>query len=157
MHQQVEQRAHGVVVALVGGLGRGVVLRGIHGGPVDRVARVHGELPEERPLGAAVAVAERVQRVEVGVELGEVVDEGVAVAAAQVVGAGEPAEQLARVGFEVLGQAEQPAAAPDRDRAQLARPVVEVLEDLAVESPQVGEVVRARERAADHLADPRRR
>ena len=117
------------------------------------MACLHGELPEERPLGAPVAVAERVQRVEIGVELGEVVDEGFAVASAQVISAGEPVEQLARVGFEVLGQAEQPAAAPDRDRAQLARLVVEVLEDLAVESPQVGEVVRAGHRAADQVVD----
>ena len=55
---------------------------------------VAGQLGAERALGAAVALTERVQGVEVGEELGEPVAEPVAVESAQEVGIGEPAEHL---------------------------------------------------------------
>jgi hypothetical protein len=54
-----EHLAHRLLVAAVRGLAGLDVAGGVEAGPVDVVAGVAGELLEECPLGAAVALAER--------------------------------------------------------------------------------------------------
>ncbi|MGA2929024.1 MAG: hypothetical protein ABSG43_24155, partial [Solirubrobacteraceae bacterium] len=112
--------------------------------PVDAVAGVGGELADERALGAAVAVPERVDAVDLGQVEGQALDERIAVEVAQKVLAWELGEDLAEVGRDVLGQREQ-VALGDRDRSNLACPLVNVAEDLAVERLQVGQIVGASE------------
>jgi hypothetical protein len=70
---------------LVGGRAGRDVAVGVHADPVDVVAGVVGELGEERPLGAAVALPERVQGVNVGEEFRGPADELLPVQAAQPV------------------------------------------------------------------------
>jgi hypothetical protein len=60
------------------------------------------ELGAERALCAAVAVTERVQRVEIAQEFGETVDELGSIEVAEEVARGEPAEQVVGEGFDVL-------------------------------------------------------
>jgi hypothetical protein len=57
----------------------------------------------------------------------------------------------------VLGQREHAVVFRDRDRAQLARPLVDVAEDPAVKRPEVGEIVTAGEPRALELGDQDRR
>lgn len=71
---------------------------------------IMGELGEEGPLGAAVALAERVQGVDVSDEPGQGGDECVAGQAPQPVRGGQPAEHVRRVGLQVLRQAEHRSA-----------------------------------------------
>lgn len=56
---------------------------------------------------------------------------------------GELAQNLGRVALDVLGQREHTAGLGERDGTQLARPLVDVLEDEAVELLEVGQVVGA--------------
>ena len=65
-------------VAVVGGGAGGHVAAGVHAHPGDVMPGVAGELGEERPLGAAVALAERVQGVDVSEEPGQAGDKRVA-------------------------------------------------------------------------------
>ncbi len=74
-------------VAVVGGGAGGHVAVRVHAHPGDVMPGVMGELGEERPLGAAVALAERVQGVDVGEEPGQPGDERVAGQAPQPVAA----------------------------------------------------------------------
>ena len=62
---------------VAGGAG-GHVAVGVHADPGDVMPGIVGELGEERPLGAAVALAERVQGVDVSEEPGQAGDERVA-------------------------------------------------------------------------------
>jgi hypothetical protein len=62
-------------VALVGGGTGGHVAVRVRAHPGDVMSGVMGELGEKRPLGAAVALAERVQGVDVGEESGQGGDE----------------------------------------------------------------------------------
>jgi len=105
-----------------GGAG-GYVAVGVHADPVDVVPGVVGELGEEGPLGAAVTLPERVERVDVGEEFRDPADELLAVEPSQPVRGGQPAEDIGGVGSQVLGQAEQ-RPLRDRNRPQLTRPVV---------------------------------
>src|SRR5664279_4265814 len=111
---------------------------------------ITSELAEEGPLGPAVPVPERVQRVDLPGEVGEPIDERLAVHPPQMLLGGESGEQVVGVGGDVLGQAEQ-AGFGDRDGAQLARPPVEVTEDGAVERLHVPEVVAAGDAPAGQL------
>jgi len=61
----------------------------------DAVARVVGELPEERPLRPAVALAERMDRVQLGVVVGDSVHEPLAREAVQKLLAGHLGEDAA--------------------------------------------------------------
>jgi hypothetical protein len=112
-----------------------------------------GQLTEEGALGAAVALTERVQVVDLGEQPGQPVDERGAGPAAQPVEAGERAEDLVGVADQALRRAEQRALA-DRDRAQLAGPGAGVAEDEPVEYLQVGEVVVAGQRGLSELGQP---
>lgn len=94
----------------------------------DVVTGVVSELGEERPLRAAVALPERVQRVDVGEELRDPADEPLPVQPPQPISGCQPAENIAGVGGEVLGQTKQRPLG-DRDRPQLTGPVVNVAED----------------------------
>jgi hypothetical protein len=117
------------------------------------IAGVSGELGEQRPLRTAVAFPEGMQRVDVGEELGEPVDERLPTQSAQVSVAGEAAEHLVGHGHDVLREAEQHPLA-DRDRADLARPVVDVTEDPLVDRLEVSEVVATGQRTPVQLRDP---
>jgi hypothetical protein len=64
-------------VSVVGGGGGGHVAVRVHAHPGDVMPGVMGELGEECPLGAAVALAERVQGIDVGEEPGQPGDERV--------------------------------------------------------------------------------
>lgn len=85
-----------------------------------------------------------------GVDLGEVVgqsvEKAVTVKAAKMTLAGESVEDLAGVRLDVLRQAEQ-VGLGDGYRTDLARPRIEVTEDLTVKSAQMVEVVVARQHA----------
>ena len=65
-------------VAVVGGGAGGHVSVRVHAHPGDVMPGVVGELGEERPLGAAVALPERVQGVDVSEEPGQAGDERIA-------------------------------------------------------------------------------
>ncbi len=119
--------------------------------PSQPVAGVAGELAEERPLGAAVALAERVQCVDLGEQRREAVEEAVPVKPAQVVRGGEAAEDVAGRVDDLVRQAERRTGPHDQHGAQLPRPRVDVLEDRPVEGAEVVEVVSARDASAPQL------
>ena len=100
--------------------------------PVEDEASVAGELLEEGALGPAVALAERVDGVDLAEVVGQPLGECVAVKAAQEVLAVQCPEGLRRRGLDVLRQAE-PAPLRDGDGSQLPCPVVDVTEDPAVD------------------------
>lgn len=112
-----------------------------------------GQLAQESALGAAVALPERVQGVDLRQQRGEAVDEAVSRTAAQVTGAGQPGEHVVGPGAQLVGQAEQRTLA-DRDGAQLAGPVVDLAENEPVKRLQVGQVVLAGQRSRRQLSDP---
>lgn len=95
---------------------------GVHVDPVDRVAGVMGELGEGRPLGAAVALSEGVQGVNVGQELRDSADELLAVQVAQTVRRRQPAEHIGCGCRQVRRQAEQRPFAIDTVRSSPAHP-----------------------------------
>jgi hypothetical protein len=80
----------GQVAAAGGDTGGQVALR-VHAYPGDVMPGVMGELGEEGPLSAAVALAERMQGVAVGEEPGQRGDERVAGQSPQPVRCGQPA------------------------------------------------------------------
>lgn len=138
----------GLQVAVVGGGGhRGLdVLVRVDVGPVQGPGGFGGHCGQERPLGASVALPERVHGVEVteqgpglGGELG-VVEMAEVVVSAQAVedGVGE--------GADVLDGSEGRGALGDVDGADLAGPLVDVTEEVAVDGLEVGEVVTAEAR-----------
>ena len=137
-----EHRGERCEVAVVGCGARGSVSVGVHPDPIDVVPGVVGELGEEGTLGTAVAFAERVQGVDVGEEVRELANELVAVQPAQLIGCCQPAEDIPSSCLQVLRQAEQ-RPFRDRYRPQLAGPGEDVAEDVAVECPQVVQVVSA--------------
>lgn len=110
------------------------------------------ELPEERALRATVAVAEWVYGVELGEVVCEPVDERLALKPSQVVFFGEGLEHVSGVRLDVLRQAED-VGLGDGDGADLAGPVVEVAEDLAVERSQVFKIVRSGQRSGAEILD----
>ena len=75
------------------------------------MTRVGGELRDERPLGAAVALPERVQGVDRAEQVRERADEVRVREAAETIRPGEPAEDLLGGGLDPLRQAEQVALA----------------------------------------------
>lgn len=92
----VEHRLQrGGIAAVRGHAGSGVP-RGIHADPVDVMPGVMGELGDERPLSAAVALPERVQRFEVGQELRQPRAEPRPRQALLPIGDGQPVEHLPR-------------------------------------------------------------
>lgn len=103
--------------------------------PVELVAGVGGQLGEEGALGAPVAVAKRMQRVDIAEVVGEPVDEGLAIEPAESILVGELAEDLRPVRLDVLGQTEE-VGLRQNHRPQLAGPLVEPGEEVAVEPPR---------------------
>ena len=71
------------------------------------VARVAGELLEESPLGPPVALAERMDRVDLAEVVGQPCDERFPVQVTKAILAAQRAEDLRRRRLDVLGQAEQ--------------------------------------------------
>jgi hypothetical protein len=104
------------------------------------VAGVGGELLQEGALGAAVAFAEWVDAVDLRQLAGQAVDEQVPVKAAEMAFGRELSQHVREIGLDVLGQREQ-VALGDRDGSDLARPRVDVAEDVAVKRLEVLEVV----------------
>jgi hypothetical protein len=124
-------------MALVGGAD---VALGIELDPCNRMAGGLGDLAEKRTLGAPVALAEGMDRIDLGVVVRQALQELLAAQAAETVLVVEVCEQCPEVGIDVLRQCEQVAALGDAHRAQLAGPRVNVAEDVAVCRLQVGEV-----------------
>src|SRR5215472_3199857 len=73
--QALEQVAQRLRVAAVGGDAGRFVLVWVHPDPVHVMPSVVRELGEERPLSPAVALTERVQRVDIAEELRQPADE----------------------------------------------------------------------------------
>lgn len=149
----VEHRAQRRVVTTVSRLRRGDVHRGVHPRPMDRVPGVASELREEGALGAAVALPEWVQGVHIGQQHGEAVDESRSLESPEMTSPGELAEHVLGEGTKVLREAEQVTLA-DRDRAQLAGPVVQVAKDVAVEALQMGQIVPAQQAGSPKFDQP---
>ena len=99
-----------------------------------------GDLAEKRALGAPVALAERMDGVDLGVVVRQAFQELLAAQAGRRSSLGEVCKQWPQVGIDVLRQREQVAALGDAHCAQLAGPRVDVAEDVAVCRLQVGEV-----------------
>ena len=111
--------------------GRVYVALGIKVDPRDRVAGGLGDLAEKSALGTPVALAERMDGVDLGVIVRQAFQELLAAQAVETVLVGEVCEQRRQVGADVLRQREQVAALGDAYRAQLAGPGVDVAEDVA--------------------------
>lgn len=83
------------------------------------------------------------QGIHISQQRGEAVDEGRSLETPEMTSPGELAEHVLGEGAKVLREAEQVTFA-DRHRAQLAGPVVEITEDVAVEGLQMSQIVPAR-------------
>jgi hypothetical protein len=116
----------------VAGAGRFDVALALEAPPRERVARVSRELAEERPLCTAVPFSERMRRVQLGVVVGDPVEELGASEPAQMALAGECVENSGQIRLDVLGQREHAVVLRDRDGAQLARLLIDIAEDPAV-------------------------
>ena len=79
------------------------------------------ELGEERPLGPAVALPERVQGVDVSEKLRQPGNELLAGQAPQPVSGGEPAEDVSAVGLQMLGRQNTEPFAMDTVRSSPAQ------------------------------------
>lgn len=110
-------------------------------------------LGKERALGATVALAKRMQLVQLGEQVGEPAQEILERETAQMVALREAIEHLGGVGLEILGTAEHPPAA-ERDRAQLPGPRVDILEQVPVKVLQMVEIVGAGEAVFAQLDQP---
>jgi hypothetical protein len=108
--------------------------------PGECVAHLAGELLKERPLGPPVALAERMDRVDLAQVVGQLCDERFPVQVTKAILAAQRAEDLRRRRLYVPGQAEQ-APFGDGDRPDLPRPIVDVPEDPPVDRAQVRQVV----------------
>src|SRR5208282_2381371 len=121
--------------------GRGLdVAGGIKVLPGEREPGAAGELREEGPLRPPVALAERVQGVDLAQVIGQPPDERIAVQAAQAVFVVQLAEDDGRGGIYVLREAEH-GALGDGHRPDLAGPLIYVAEDPLMDRPQVRQVV----------------
>ena len=89
-----EHCCHGHQVAAVGGRARGVVAVRVHANPVDMMPCIVGKLRKERPLRPPVALPERVHRVHVCQEPGELRDELLTIKAPQPVSSSQPPEHI---------------------------------------------------------------
>ena len=108
--------------------------------PVEDEAGIAGELLEEGALGPAVALAERVDGVDLAEVVGQPLGKRIPGQASQEVLAVQRPEDLRRSGLDVLRQAE-PGSLGDGDGPQLTGLVVDVAEDPLVDRAQVPEVV----------------
>src|ERR1019366_462914 len=139
----LDQTSHRDVVAL------GAALRSVDKRlriqmlPGEGVAGVEGELTQEGALCASVALPKRMNRVDLGVVVGDQLGEPLARQLAQMPLVGELAQHVGRVALDALWEREHAAWLGERNASQLAGPRVDVLEDEAVELPQVPEVVGA--------------
>lgn len=105
----------------------------IHALEIERVARIGGQEGEEGGLRAAVAIAKRVDRIELRQEVGGVTREGGGIAVTQEGLRLQPAEQTLELAFDVFRIAERTAVLERPDPAGFARPVVDVLEQMPVD------------------------
>jgi hypothetical protein len=136
----VEHPAHRCGIAVHDGDGRLEVSVHVEVLPVEHVPGIAGELLEEGALCPAVALAERVDRVDLAKVVGQPIEELLACQVPEEVLFAELAEDLGCGGLDVPGAAEQ-ASLGDGDRADLPGPFVDVAEDPAVNLPQVKQVV----------------
>jgi len=95
-------------------------------------------------VGAAVPLPERVGSVDLGEVVGEAVQSRLATEPSKMILGGQLAQNVREVRLDVLRDGEQ-VALGDRDRADLACPLVDVAEDLAGERLQVRQIVGAGE------------
>src|SRR5260370_40486173 len=120
VNELAEHRAHrGEITAVRGSAGRDVT-GWLHADPVDVMPGVVRELGEERPLGPAVALPERVQGVDVSEKLRQPGNELLAGQAPQPVSGGEPAEDVSAVGLQMLGSQNTEPFAMDTVRSSPA-------------------------------------
>src|ERR1019366_2258446 len=112
--ERVEHLPHGLRVAAHDRGGGLDVPGGVEMLPGECVARVAGELLEQGPLGPPVALAERMDRVDLAQAVGQPCDERFPVQVTEAILAAQRAEELRRRRLDVPGQAEQ---APPRARS----------------------------------------
>ena len=108
---------------------------------------------EEGALGAAVALAEGMNGVELGEVVGEAGNEIRAVQAAKAILVGEVAQHAGEIRGDVLRQREQAGVLRDRNRAQLTGPRIYIPEDPAVHGLQMGGVAVAGDQVPLDLSD----
>src|SRR5690349_6789831 len=112
--------------------------------PGDAPAGVSGELTEESPLRPAIALAERVDGVDLPVVVRESRHERVARQPHERSLRGEVREDSGRVRLDERPSAEHVLrGAGDVDRSQLPGPGIDGAEDLPVEAPQMTEIIGA--------------
>jgi hypothetical protein len=122
------------------GFGDREVLRGLHVTPAKLVAGVTREQLQERPLGTAVALAERMKGIHVREEMTRCSGEPAGVQTAQTIGPRDLAEDVSGGMAQVSSERERAGALRDVDGAQLAGPVVDRPEQAAMHSLESGEV-----------------
>ena len=102
--------------------------------------RAGGELAEIQGLRAAIALAERVDVVDVAEDFRAAPGEGLGRQAAQIVPSDDAAMDVGHAGRDVAAELEPAAALGDFDGPDLPRPVVDVLEQVAMDGAKVVEV-----------------
>lgn len=108
--------------------------------PAELIAGVTSQKLEERSLRTAVALAERIQCVQVGQQPTRRSNEPWWVNVAQQIGLRHLAEDPRRGWAQMPGESEHAGALGDVDGAKLACPVVDAREEAAMDGLQGGEV-----------------
>jgi len=104
------------------------------------MARLCGQLLKILKLRAAVAFPEWVHIIHVAHDRSRRFREGVAAQATQVVRLLKPPVNIGHAGFNELAKLELATALGDLHRAQIARPVIDVLEQMTMDGAEVGEI-----------------
>lgn len=107
------------------------------------MAGLRGELLEILQLGAAVSFTERVDVVDVADDDGRLFREVGWRQVPQDVAANEAAVNVSHSGLDVLPELELLFALADLDGAQFAGPVIDVLEQMAMDRAQMGQIERS--------------
>lgn len=107
-------------------------------GHVQRVPGAFAEQEQKAQLGPAIAFAEGVNGVQLGEEAGGGVDEFFRSCTGDKGSFCKRIEQQVHLPLNVLGKAEHRAALGNPDRAILARPGIDILEQVAVDGTVVG-------------------
>jgi len=101
------------------------------------MARLRGQLLKILELGAAVAVAERVDIVHIADDRSGGLGEGVAAQASQEVSLLKPPVNVGHAGLDELSKLELMAVLGDFDRAKLAGPRVQILKKMPMDGAKV--------------------
>src|SRR5712691_7461443 len=117
----------------------------------DPVASFPGEKNQKRELRSSVALAERMDGIQLGKEMGGLAGEGMGVEPSQISLLGKTCEKPLHLAVDVLGIAEHTVLLENPLRANFPRPPIHVLEQVAVN----GEITAVTQPAAgERLAKP---